>query len=218
MFTDGSRHDSGEAAYAVVWQNGQSWVGIRNHMGYNKEAYDAECTALARALEDVTKRQTVPERVTIRMVSEDPGPGQKYAILARRHIATLRRARLVITIEIRWCPAHKGVAGNEKADDWAKLAAEKSDACWVETLPRSLAHLKREIRKKRWAEARQWAGERIARKKYKMPCLSSPMDGGWKFQEARLEVLPAEDRSLPHRAIPELDEEPAHRSMLVVPV
>jgi len=43
-------------------------------------------------------------------------------------------------------------------------------------------------------------------------------DGGWKFQEARLEVLPAEDRSLPHRAIPELDEEPAHRSMLVVPV
>jgi hypothetical protein len=35
---------------------------------------------------------------------------------------------------------------------------------------------------------------------------------------ARLEVLPAEDRSLPHRAIPQLDDDPTHRSVLVVPV
>jgi NAD(P)-dependent dehydrogenase (short-subunit alcohol dehydrogenase family) len=51
MFTDGSRLDSGAAGHAVAWQNGQSWVGIKNHMGYNQEAYDAECAALARALE-----------------------------------------------------------------------------------------------------------------------------------------------------------------------
>jgi hypothetical protein len=43
-------------------------------------------------------------------------------------------------------------------------------------------------------------------------------DGVWEFQEARLEVLPAEDRALPHRAIAELDEEAAHRPVLVVPV
>jgi ribonuclease HI len=190
MFTDGSRLDSGAAGYAVAWQNGQSWVGIKNHMGYSQEAYDAECAALARALEEAAKRQTVPERVTIftdaqaairRMVSEDPGPGQKYAIQARRHIATLRRARPDITIEIRWCPAHKGVPGNEKADEWAKLAAEKPDARGVEQLrhgaeqlPRSLAHLKREISEKKWAEARQWAGGRITRNKYKMPRQQRP--------------------------------------------
>jgi hypothetical protein len=67
-----------------------------------------------------------------------------------------------ITIEIRWCPAHKGVPGNQKADEWAKFAAGKPDARGVEwkkggarstPLPTSLAHLKREISEKKWAEA-----------------------------------------------------------------
>jgi ribonuclease HI len=147
-------------------------------MGENQEAYDAEYAALARALETAGRRQTVPERMTIftnaqaairRMASEEPGAGQKYAILARKHIAALGNARPDITIEIRWCPAHKGVPGNEKADEWAKLAAESPDARGVEPLPRSLAHLKREISEKKWAEARQWAGSRITKAKHKMP-------------------------------------------------
>jgi len=40
-------------------------VGIKTHMGYNQEAYNAGCTALARALESVSRRHTAPERVTI---------------------------------------------------------------------------------------------------------------------------------------------------------
>jgi len=90
-------------------------------------------------------------------------------------------------IEVRWCPAHKGVAGNEKADEWAKIAAEKSGTRGVEwpnfpvrtevrgaPLPRSLANLKREISEKKWAEARQWAGGRTSRKKYRMPDSQKP--------------------------------------------
>jgi len=68
------------------------------------------------------------------MASEEPGPGQKDALQARKHIATLRRVRPGIVIEVRWCPAHKGVAGNEKADEWAKFAAEEPDARGVEWL------------------------------------------------------------------------------------
>jgi hypothetical protein len=86
-----------------------------------------------------------------------------------------------LTIEIRWCQAHKGVPGNEKADEWAKLAAEEPDARGVEwlsytdrpgalatSLPRSLANLKREIGGKKWVEARRWAEGRTSRKKYRM--------------------------------------------------
>jgi len=61
-------------------------------------------------------------------------PGQQYALQARKHIAILRRARPVITTEIRWCPAHRGIAGNEKADEWAKTAAEEPDTRGVEWL------------------------------------------------------------------------------------
>jgi len=181
-----------------VWKSGQTWKGIKTHMGYNQEAYDAECAALARALEEASRRNLTPEQVTIfadaqaaisRMVSDKPGPGQQYALQARKHIATLRRARPGITIEIRWCPAHKGIAGNEKADEWAKRAAEEPDTHGVEwlsynydgrsevravPLPRSLANLKREISEKKWVEARQWAGGRTAKAKYKMPESQKP--------------------------------------------
>ena len=36
-------------------------------------------------------------------------------------------------------------------------------------LPRSLAHLKREISEKKWGEARCWAASRVTTKKYRLP-------------------------------------------------
>jgi hypothetical protein len=90
-----------------------------------------------------------------------------YAIQARKHIAALRRAKPDIIIQIWWCPAHNGVPENEKAHEWARLAAEDPDAHGVEwlqagarpgPLPRAHAPLKRGISEKNWAEARRWAG------------------------------------------------------------
>jgi hypothetical protein len=50
IFTDGARAGNGAIGYAVVWKRRQQWVGIKSHMAYNQEAFDAECAALARAL------------------------------------------------------------------------------------------------------------------------------------------------------------------------
>jgi len=41
-------------------------------------------------------------------------------------------------------------------------------------LPWSLAHIKREISEKKWAEARQWAGGWTSRKRYRMPSRKEP--------------------------------------------
>jgi len=189
MFTDGSRLENGAAGCAVCWQRGSRWVGIKSHMGYNQEAYDAECAALARALEVAALHQTPPEGVAIftdaqaairRMATDEPCPGQRYVIEARKHITTLRKAKPGVRIEIRWCPSHRDVPGNEKADEWAELAADEPNAHGVEwltyvdgrgaramPLPRSLAHLKRKSSEKKWAEARQWAEAKISAAKYK---------------------------------------------------
>jgi len=191
IFTDGSRIDSGAAGYAVVWKEGEEWAGVKAHIGFNQEAFDAECAALARALEVAAKRRLVPERVTVftdaqaaiaRIGSDEPGPGQQYALKAREWVGQLRTARPGIQIEIRWCPAHEGVAGNEKADREARRAAEEPDARGVEwmgyshqygrrllPLPRSIANIKREIAEKKWKEAEAWSEKRIRKRKYRMP-------------------------------------------------
>jgi len=67
------------------------------------------------------------------MASDGTGPGQRYAIAARKHIAELRRKEPEIWIEIRWCPRHCGVKGNEKADEWAKRASNEPDAHGTDT-------------------------------------------------------------------------------------
>jgi hypothetical protein len=96
-----------------------------------------------QALEGATRRQNIPERLTIftdaqtairRMASEEPGPGQKYAIQARQWIVALRKARPDIVIEIRWCPAHAGVLGNEKADELGEAGGGGAGAHGMEWL------------------------------------------------------------------------------------
>jgi len=137
-----------------------------------------------RALDLAADRQQRKklERLTIftdaqaaitRMQTCEVGPGQQYALQARKALE-----RIKCPVEIRWCPAHSGIEGNEIADGWAKLAAEEPDRHGVEwlrhsdnerrsmPLPASLAHLKRRIGDKKWKEAHEWSLARTKTRRF----------------------------------------------------
>jgi len=159
-------------------------------MGWHQEAFDAECAALARALQVAATRTHTVGTVTIftdaqaaiwRMTSDDPGPGHQYALEAKRHIAILRTKEPNVKIDIRWCPSHQGIEGNEIADEWAKLATDEPDAHGVEwfsttnpdgstserkfPLPRSLANVKRGFSEQKRTDTLSWAAKQLARTK-----------------------------------------------------
>jgi len=99
-------------------------------MGFQQEAYEAECAAIARAMETAALRPLAHKRITVytyaeaairRMGSDEPSPGQRCTLEARVHVATIRKRRPEATIEPHWCSVHKGVLGNVKADEWAKM-------------------------------------------------------------------------------------------------
>jgi len=140
-------------------------------MGYYQEACDAECAAIAGALAVAAGRAerhklarvrifTNAQAAIARMTHDEPGPGQTNAIQARQAIAILRKQEPAVEIEINWCPAHKGIPGNEVADKWAKLAASEPDEHGVEWLTladgtraperaTSLAHLRHRASEKK---------------------------------------------------------------------
>jgi len=66
------------------------------------------------------------------MESDELGTGQQYAPQPWRHIATRCRARPGVVIETGERSAHKGIASNEKADEWTKMEADKPDTRRVE--------------------------------------------------------------------------------------
>jgi len=64
ILTDGSRLENGATGYAVTWKKGHTWKGHKTHMGWGLEAFDAECAALARALQVAATRSHTIGAVT----------------------------------------------------------------------------------------------------------------------------------------------------------
>jgi len=109
----------------------------------------------------------------------------KRAALARalgfaaRRQAAPERATIFTDAQV----AIKSGEPNTRRVEWLSPSGQTDER--VAPLPRSLANLKREISEKKWVEARQWAGGRTSKAKYRMPKKQKP-DGGVAGSSKRL--------------------------------
>ena len=164
--------------------------------------------------------------------TDEPGPSQVRALEARKHTATLHQRGSAVTIELRWCPAHKGCPGTRRQTSGPSWRRASPPPTGVESLghgdrhekrrlpPRSLAHLKRSITETKWKEAKAWVDVKVTHGIPVQP--EGRREDGFRptqrQQAARLEVLPVEYGTLSHWSVTLVGEEPDHRQVLVVPV
>ncbi|KAI5788746.1 ribonuclease H-like domain-containing protein [Pyronema domesticum] len=131
-WTDRFRLEDGRVGCGIAWQDeNEDWIGLITHIGMNKEVYDAELFAIEQAMRRFVNRGQQHQHYTIfsdsqsaleRCRNDKPGPGQAIArsIIYGSLVLAINRCK----VTLRWVPAHKGVPGNEKADQLAKKAAK----------------------------------------------------------------------------------------------
>jgi ribonuclease HI len=181
IWTDGSRFDNGRVGAACVWQTPGpgGWRGRRFFLGTNKEVFDAETFAIYQALRVFEERSESGHEFTIfsdstaairRMRSDSLGPGQQWA-RAGIEVGSRITAR-GNTINIRWVPSHQKVEGNEKADEFAKEAAQGQSQSLPDEIrwEASLSHLTRVITESRSKAKRDWIRDRVRpERRYRPP-------------------------------------------------
>lgn len=151
--------------------NTEDWTGQTSHLGTNKEVYDAELLAIEQAIRRFIDRNQQTRNYTIfsdsqsaieRCRNDKSGPGQA---IARSIInGSLRLPINRCTVSLRWAPAHKGVPGNEMADQLAKEAAGRSEdgVGWIPS-EASLAFLKRKTSEVRRPATKEWMRDRTSK-------------------------------------------------------
>lgn len=164
VYSDGSLSDTGTAGAAFYLVRGPGEAPVSQGqipLGYTSEVYDAEVTAatagLRAALESPLAR--LAKNVTVCLDNEEAAlrlhaghtTATSYSELCEfQKLKTLwvSRDRGLYTsvgpgtVQVRWCPGHSGVAGNETADKLAK------EACTLSPVTRthlSIARAKRRV-------------------------------------------------------------------------
>ena len=144
--------------------------------------FDTEVYTIAQALSVLNLRQETNRKYAIfvdstsaidRIRTDSIGPGQSFAISAIDCCTNIHARQNEVTIH--WVPAHHGVPGNEKADEFARVAAEGSspgsavadELQWEASLSR-MTRVATENQSRRMS---QWIAEHIGdpRRKYRIP-------------------------------------------------
>jgi len=199
-----------------------AWTG----MGKNQEVYVAELhthlPCYAHAFQEPRGQKITifadAQAALQRIASDTPGPGQRYALAIAQQAHDLWEQRRV-SVQFRWVPSHAGTTGNEKADEWTKMAARNGRGSeqlpyHVPGPPEALG-----ITERKWVEACSWMESRLSKHHAYRPrkrMRSDPTPAKASKAVTSRSYLPAQDGARPHRAVPQEDRQARQRHLLVV--
>lgn len=182
VYTDGSLtkvhsfYRSGAAA--VLFHKDREVKALKKSIGGRASIYDAEMAGLAMAAKSAcrfAKRKTCINHIFIfadnnaairSAFDPKPGPAQLYAIQTHHTLRKFLNCHQDNKVTIAWCPGHKNVKGNERADALAKKAR---DGPCNEPHTATLAHAQRIAKartgyewRKEWKASAKLGGYAIA--------------------------------------------------------
>ena len=133
IFTDGSRINGGVGAAATLYREGKEVRSLHKHLGPEEHhtVFEAELVGILMgmhlALEEKSEHGIticVDNQAAISTTTMAKQMAGQYLVKATQDILTCAtKQHRDCDITLRWIPGHKGIEGNERADDEAKLAA-----------------------------------------------------------------------------------------------
>ncbi|XP_035696811.1 uncharacterized protein LOC118430208 [Branchiostoma floridae] len=164
VFTDGSSlgNPGPTGCSAVIyehWGRTEPYT-VKKPVAAKSNNYEGELQGLHLALSTLSKRERSEERVLILcdckaaienvITTHQVDAYNDLVNNIRQKLHEMKQKR--VNIQIEWCPGHMGVAGNELADEQAKLAAEEarnSNMNTVWTRQQALKHIEKQA-EERW--------------------------------------------------------------------
>ena len=140
VFSDGSKQQGLAGAGCLALQGKVRIAQESTPLGPNKEVFDAEVYAALRGLQlaSASPGAHLAENiyicldnleVALRLLHLDPPETSQDIFLEFRRLAEQWPSRYTLphiadgSVQIRWCPGHQSIAGNEEADKAAKQAS-----------------------------------------------------------------------------------------------
>jgi ribonuclease HI len=165
-------------AAMVVYYQDEEVKTKQMGLGGNSEVYDAEMAGLmmaAAATCKLAKRKNNANHIFLfadntaamnSIFDPKPGPAQLYAIKTHKHLSKFLDAHPDNQVTIAWCPGHKNIRGNERAD---KLAKEARNRAWESLTPHTLSRARRKAKaasnttwRKEWCNTPKLGGYAMA--------------------------------------------------------
>jgi ribonuclease HI len=132
VFTDGSGMDRKIGAAAVLYRSGRPKTKLRHQLGPQRHhtVYEGEGIRALLGIKLIANEWNIrsafiyiDNRAAIAATQlTKPNPGHYIFDTIHKNIGLLRKKHAGIKITIKWVPGHKGVEGNEHADEEAKKA------------------------------------------------------------------------------------------------